>query len=474
MPTLSLGAIIFLVIQAAFFAILIYCTLKARRYLAPILGSLSRSLRVSEDLFGDERNFVTSARTRYRRAAERIQDVDAHAIASGELGSFELLKLGKWRMNIGALAELMGSAPAVFITLGLLGTFVGLALNLSELSSILDSGDSSSASPGDLVQRLSGVLAPMSTAFISSLGGVFFSLLFWLASLILGSNRLLDETEALLTAYLEQIVQADCNRFSLMSASLERMELCLAEFMSKFGERVGAAIDSAMSSKISEVFDSIKKGADALDIYSKAFNLGIKDLSSSGEAFSKAAQVFTESDFASKFGSATISFRESLSESTRTANSLSEALSGITIRSEQIGKEWNEASSSISTSASLANDVLESTNQYTSNLNLAWSELSEATKQLRAARLAMNRENKQSDELSRALLIELENSRPSRDELLRLIQTISGQLQNRTSIDSRLADLIQMNLRVEGLDANERSKLNLLLDTLLNPSARAL
>ena len=474
MPTLSLGAIIFLVIQAAFFAILIYCTLKARRYLAPILGSLSRSLRVSEDLFGDERNFVTSARTRYRRAAERIQDVDAHAIASGELGSFELLKLGKWRMNIGALAELMGSAPAVFITLGLLGTFVGLALNLSELSSILDSGDGSSASPGDLVQRLSGVLAPMSTAFISSLGGVFFSLLFWLASLILGSNRLLDETEALLTAYLEQIVQADCNRFSLMSASLERMELCLAEFMSKFGERVGAAIDSAMSSKISEVFDSIKKGADALDIYSKAFNLGIKDLSSSGEAFSKAAQVFTESDFASKFGSATISFRESLSESTRTANSLSEALSGITIRSEQIGKEWNEASSSISTSASLANDVLESTTQYTSNLNLAWSELSEATKQLRAARLAMNRENKQSDELSRALLIELENSRPSRDELLRLIQTISGQLQNRTSIDSRLADLIQMNLRVEGLDANERSKLNLLLDTLLNPSARAL
>jgi hypothetical protein len=140
MPSLSAGAIIFLLIEAAFFGILVHCILKAQRYLSPILSSLSRSLRVSEDLFGDERNFVTSARTRYRRAAERIQDVDAHAIASGELGSFELLKLGKWRMNIGALAELMGSAPAVFITLGLLGTFVGLALNLSELSSILEEG----------------------------------------------------------------------------------------------------------------------------------------------------------------------------------------------------------------------------------------------------------------------------------------------------------------------------------------------
>jgi hypothetical protein len=474
MPSLSAGAIIFLLIEAAFFGILVHCILKAQRYLGPILSSLSRSLRVSEDLFGDERNFVTSARTRYRRAAERIQDVDAHAIASGELGSFELLKLGKWRMNIGALAELMGSAPAVFITLGLLGTFVGLALNLSELSSILDSGDGSSASPGDLVQRMSGVLAPMSTAFISSLGGVFFSLLFWLISLVLGSNRLLDETETLLTAYLEQIVQADCNRFSLMSASLERMELCLAEFMSKFGERVGVAIDTAMNSKISQVFDSIKKGADALDIYSQAFNHGIRDLSNSGQAFAKASQVFSESDFASKFGSATISFRESLSESTRTANSFSAALSDFTSKSEQIGKEWQEVSSSLFLSTELANKVLSSTSEYANNLNTAYSELSEAAKQLRAARLAIGRENKQSDELSRALLIELDNSRPSREELMQLIQTISGQLQNRTIIDSRLTDLIQMNLRVEGLDASERSKLNLLLDTLLNASAGAL
>jgi methyl-accepting chemotaxis protein len=228
-----------------------------------------------------------------------------------------------------------------------------------------------------------------------------------------------------------------------------------------------------MSSKISQVFDSIKKGADALDIYSQTFNHGIRDLSSSGQAFAKASQVFSESDFASKFSFATISFRETLSESTRMTNSLSEALSGIKRTAEQIGNGWKEVSASIVSSSEIANEVLSSTSEYASNLNLAWSELSEATKQLRAARLAISRENKQSDELSRALLIELENSRPSRDELVRLIQTISGQLQNRTSMDSRLADLIQMNLRVEGLDASERSKLNLLLDTLLNPSARA-
>ncbi len=170
MAGISSGAAVFLLIEALFFVFLIYSCKRVDRQLSPILAQLSRSLRLSEDLFGDERNFVTSARTRYRRAAERIEDVDAYAIASGELSSYEALRIWQWRITMGALSEITGSAPGVFITIGLLGTFLGLALNLAELSNILSVGSgSSSASPGDLVDRLGGILAPMSTAFVSSL-----------------------------------------------------------------------------------------------------------------------------------------------------------------------------------------------------------------------------------------------------------------------------------------------------------------
>lgn len=469
MINLSTGAAVFLTIEIVFFCFLIYAIYRAKRCLSSPLSALSRSLRLSEDIFGDERNFVTSARTRYRRAAERIEDVDAHAIASGELSGYEVMSVWKWRINIGSLNELISSAPGVFVTIGLLGTFVGLALNLGELSTILDSGDAnSSVSPGDLVERLGGVLAPMSTAFLSSLGGVFFSLLFWIVGLVIGANRLLDETETLLTAYLEQIVQADCNRFSLMRASVERMELCLAEFMSKFSERVGSAIDQAMSRKVTEVFDAIKRGADSLENYAQAFDQGAKELQMSGNAFYKAATLFSQSSFASDFSGSVDDFLQVSKELTQSAGYLATNLNALTERSELIESGWDETRDSIQSYGKMAKDLLSSTEQYTNAMVTALAELNESSKQLRAARLAIGKDNKQSDELTRALISELENSQPGKEEILRSLQILSSQLQNRTTVDTRLSNLIESNLRIEGLSSQERSKLNLLLDELLS------
>lgn len=468
MINLSTGAAVFLAIEMAFFCFLLYAISRAKTRLSSPLSSLSKSLRLSEDIFGDDRNFVTSARTRYRRAAERIEDVDAHAIASGELSGYEVMSIWKWRINIGSLNELILSAPGVFVTIGLLGTFVGLALNLGELSTILDSGEAnSSVSPGDLVERLGGVLGPMSTAFLSSLGGVFFSLFFWIIGLVLGANRMLDETETLLTPYLEQIVQADCNRFSLMRASVERMELCLAQFMSKFSERVGNAIDQAMSRKVSEVFDAIKRGADSLENYAQAFDQGAKQLQMSGNAFYKAATLFSQSSFAADFSGSVEDFLNTSKELTQSAGHLATNLNTLTERSKLIENGWDETRVSIQSYGTMAKDLLTSTEQYTNAMVTALAELNESSKQLRAARLAIGRDNKQSDELTRSLISELENSQPAKEEILRSIQTLSSQIQNRTTTDKKLTDLIESNLRVEGLSSQERSKLNLLLDELL-------
>jgi hypothetical protein len=465
---LSTGAGLFLTLELGFFIFLTYSILKAKRKLESPLALLSKSLRLSEDLFGDDRSFATSARTRYRRAAERIEEVDAHAIASGELSGFEVLRIWRWRVNIGTLNELVVSAPGVFVTIGLLGTFVGLALNLGELSSILDSGDASATvPPSDLVEKLGGVLAPMSTAFISSLGGVFFSLLFWVLGLIGGASRMLEETETLLTAYLEQVVQADCNRFSLMRASVERMELCLAEFMAKFSERVGLAIDEAMSRKVGEVFEAIKRGADSLEDYAQAFDRGARELQTSGNSFYKAATIFNKSSFATDFGNSVSDLLSVSGQLTKSAGELSVKMSTLTERSEVIEAGQEETRLAIQSYGTMANNLLQSTREYTSAMVSALAELNESSKQLRSARLAIGKENKQSDELTRALLSELGNTQGSKEESLRLMQILSSQLQNRATIDSKLNSLIESNLKVEALGSAERSKLNLLLDTLL-------
>jgi len=472
MAGISSGSATFLIIEAAFFIFLVYSINVVNRNLSPVLSLLSRSLRLSEDLFGDERNFVTSARTRYRRAAERIEDVDAHAIASGELSSYETFRIWKWRISMGALSEIMGSAPGVFITIGLLGTFLGLALNLNELSNILSVGsDSTSASPGDLVDRLGGILAPMSTAFVSSLGGVFFSLLFWITGLVMGANRVASDAESLLVGYLEQIVQADCNRFSLMRASVERMELCLAEFMSRFSERVGQAIDEAMSKKVEAVFNAIKAGSDSLSTYSETMHKGVESLSESGKVFYQASEYFRDSSFPSDLGRSLNAFivnADSLSDS---ASQLSSNLSDISASKESMMDDWSRAQDLIATSSQTASRVLEGTNEYTRLMVAALEEITESSKQLRAARLVIGKENKASDELTRSLIYELETGRSERDSLTNAVQKLIDQLDQRSILDSRLADLIDSNLSVEGLSPDERRRLVSLLDQLtkLNP-----
>lgn len=467
MPGLSLGAITFLVIELLFFLFLVYSIQSAKQRLAPALAGLNRSLRLSEDLFGDERSFVTSARTRYRRAAERIEDVDAHAIASGELSSHEIFRVTKWRVNIGALNELMGSAPGVFITIGLLGTFLGLALNLNQLGMVLEVSDGASASPGKLVDSLAGILAPMSTAFISSLGGVFFSLLFWLTSLILGANRLFEETETLLTAYLEQVVQADCNRFSMTRASLERIELCFADFMSRFSERVGQAIDDAMTAKVQEVFSSIKKGADSLVLYAEVMDEGARKFADSGNSFHKAAEVFSRSTFATQFGDSVSCFLNATDDLASSASNLATDINTLSDRTELIEKGWGETRDSILLSTQMASDIIESTTRLGESMFNSLTELKEATKQIRSARLAIGKENKTSDELSRSLINEISELRPSREDHATMLQALSKQLQDKTLIDSRIIDLLEKNLRVESLGDSERYKLNALLDSLL-------
>lgn len=461
----SSGALYFLLIEAALFIVLVYSIFLAKQRLNPLLGGLSKSLSLSEDLFGDERNFVTSARTRYRRAAERIEEVDAHAIAAGELSSYELLHIGRWRANLGGLSELMNSAPGVFITIGLLGTFIGLVFNLDQLASILDSG---SSAPSDLIDQLSLILKPMSTAFVSSLGGVFFSLLFWLVGLLSGANRLLEESEHLLTAYLEQIVQADCNRFSLMRASVERLELSMSEFLSTFSSRVGQALDQALSAKVSDVFDSIKAGSSALESYASTMSEGVHQLQVSGNAFYKASGIFSKTSFASDFSESVESFLDTADKLRQSSASLSSDLDKASSKLPLLEAGWENISNTLEKTSKQSSDLVQILGSYHTVFNDAVFEIVESSKQLKAARLAINKENRESDDLSRALIQELQNIQPSRDALNNLLDTLLSEVESSQRTSKRLADLVESNLSLQQLQPEERKKLSALLSVIVD------
>jgi len=79
-----LGTLI-VALQIALFIALIKSSHEVHESLQPLIKGLSLSLAEFKDRFGDEDNIVTRARTRYRRALEKIEKVDTALITSSVL-----------------------------------------------------------------------------------------------------------------------------------------------------------------------------------------------------------------------------------------------------------------------------------------------------------------------------------------------------------------------------------------------------
>lgn len=375
------------------------------RDLRPLLRGLSSSLREFTDEFGDEDNLVTKARTRYRRSLRHIENVDPRLVADSILTETEATRILGKRLSYAQFEHLYKTIPGTLITLGLLGTFVGLASNLGELALILDA---TQGSPAGALMRASRILEPMATAFLTSLVGVALSIILWFIGNIQGVHTLVDDTRELTSAYLDQIVQANSKRFSLLKESVDRMEGYLSEFLANFSDRVGIAIDKAMNEKIGQVFDSIKRSAEAHSYYVALLDEGSQQLNQSASIFFQASKVFGSSDFAEKFGEATSQFMI-------TTDQASQSINDLICSSHALDQELSKTRTTIEQGSELCAEILKSGSQSmeeiisaSSAMQSASSSVAEAAKQLREARLAVGRDARANEsmmaQLSQALV----------------------------------------------------------------------
>ena len=286
-----LGTLI-VALQVALFIALVKSSHEVHETLRPLLRGLSLSLAEFKDRFGDEDNIVTRARTRYRRALEKIEKVDTALITSSVLSYTDAVEVFGKKLRFTEYDQFYRSGPSILITLGLLGTFAGLTGNLGELSSILDSAKNS---PAESLLRVSSILSPMATAFISSLVAVGLSIALWIMGTTRGTSTMIVDLGELLGAYLDQVVQANSKQYSLMRESLERMESYLTDFLSKFTDQVGRSIDKAMRDKMGEIFDSITDSADTYARYVGFIEESGAQLRDAGLCFENASRIFAES-----------------------------------------------------------------------------------------------------------------------------------------------------------------------------------
>jgi hypothetical protein len=313
--------------QFTIFALILRLGLDIDKSTRALRHALSRCLRESRDLIPDndsKMNLARNCATRYRIAASRIEGVDAYAISNSEISRATASRLFNKSWSYLKIDELLHGGSGFLVTLGLIGTFFGLMANMVQLSELVLASEDGSQQ-ASLMQGLAAVFPSMAAAFTTSLVGVLLSSILWIIGTINGMLSLKDELVELLSGYLEQVVQADCRRYSLVGESMERMEQYLTDYLSRFSDLVGRSIERAIMQNISSLISALNYQVDQVTSLVSRIKDDSAKMSDASAIYFRASKVLSESDFAERFGESCSLFLKSSDEFSKSSGLLVEA-----------------------------------------------------------------------------------------------------------------------------------------------------
>ncbi|MES1022055.1 hypothetical protein ABN584_04010 [Gloeocapsa sp. BRSZ] len=202
--------------------------------------------------------------------------------------------------------------PNLLLAFGLLGTFLGITLNLNQLSQMLTNVAQVDNNIDNLLNTLQQPLQAMSIAFATSLTGILFSALITTFNLIKNTSVAKYKLVCSIEDYLDNIYQSEIQGNHRLDKAIDRLVFEFKDFLGRFGTTVRDAVESSLGSKIQEIVDVNKQANElACRVYSGfqessgTFAKGVDDLQTATIQFAETAQVFERSNFAQILANAT-------------------------------------------------------------------------------------------------------------------------------------------------------------------------
>lgn len=379
-------------------AIAIHLSIQLQKLTTPLSRKLSELHREDSQTLLYRDPWLSRIQDRYENLITHVDTVDASEFSAGEI---ENLPVYLFKKKIAASSALswIRQAPGILISLGLLGTFVGLTFGLSQISGIL----AREATPAETMTSLSAIIAPMGAAFQSSLAGLLMSLIVLVWSQINGSRECLQRCELLLSSWLETVLpqHMGAKLMTPLRQSIENLNTCVISLPSSMHSAIQESIGQAFSAKLDQIFNV--NATLALEAQTAVGQLaGIANaFNESGQDFLKAADSLQRSNFASTLQESVqglIESREILAAST---NSLSDKLIDVRDRLLTTQSEWMLIAKAADTELATCREALRQIKTESLNLHETTQKLvkateagTEATKQLREARLELMRDRK--------------------------------------------------------------------------------
>lgn len=327
----------YLIILILILVILPSCiTIYLRWQLYQNLIDLEKQVRRLIDLntAGNKPRIIEKLETRFEVASRNLEQVNTGALIN-QIYSQE--KLGQ--ITYDQIEYLCRLLPNLLLAFGLLGTFLGITINLSSLSQALNQTSTNNIS--NLVQELQQPLQGMSIAFVTSLTGLLFSavitVISWVKNTSFAKYRLINCLED----YLDNIYQPQLQGDTRLDKIVNRMVQQQDEFLTNFGKTVREAVESSMgrvaqqmiegnnsATKLAkQVYEQFYNAAGTINSAATRFDQAMEALSKNSEVFAQAAKTFEKSDFPKKLSTATTQLSTTQEKFTRSATSLAETMS---------------------------------------------------------------------------------------------------------------------------------------------------
>lgn len=367
------------------------------RLIKPLTASLAR-LHQPNAGPPDLGQRLQGIKERYETLLIHVDQIDA---AEFSAGAIETLTLPFFFRQITAAAaqSWVQQAPGILISLGLLGTFAGLTVGLSEIAGALGKD----ASTEETMSALSGIVAPMGAAFQTSLLGLFLSLLVLVWTQIAGTRNCLERCEALLSSWLETVLPQtiDSKVMSPLRQSIQELNASTNRLPQAISSSVEMAIKAAFSEKLQEIFNVNTTLTTQAQIAVRQLGSIANAFNESGQDFVQAAQAFRDTDFATTLQQSVQSLQESQEQITSSSDSLSTRLADVRDSLLATQMEWKLLAKTADVellTCRLANEQIQqevqTLRQAALTLNQSNQSAVESSKQLREARLEIMRDRK--------------------------------------------------------------------------------
>lgn len=292
---------------------------------------------------GQKPRIVEELEKRFADASESLEHVNTAALIDQVYNREKV-----WLFSCEQIDYFCRILPNLLLSFGLLGTFLGITINLAALSQTINQTTASNVS--SLVAQLEKPLQGMSIAFTTSLTGLLFSAFLTVFNLSRNTSQAKYGLISSLEDYLDNVYQPQVQRFTRLDIIVNRMVCQQEEFLAKFGVNVRHVVEQALggvAKQIAEgnkeatelakqVYEQFKEGAGTIASAASNLNYAVVDFQKAvGEVrttagrFEQVGQTFENSQFPKRLSEATADLSNIQDRFSQSAASLAETVTVI-------------------------------------------------------------------------------------------------------------------------------------------------